>query len=103
MKDKMLMMTESDRLADKGGVNDTIGIDAVAVAEGALYTPLILVALHRTPAALTLDEVWGDSPRRMWTDDDEVGTIALADEAATLDAKEAGGIVAHQVYQPFQL
>ena len=103
MKDERLMMSEGDGLAKMRGINYAVGIDAMAVAEGSLHTPLVLMAFYRTPAALALDNVRGDSPGRMGADHDEVGAIALADKATTLDAKEAGGIVAHQVYQPLQL
>ena len=88
-------MTESDGLAKMRGINDAVGIDAMAVAEGSLHTPLVLMAFYRTPAALALDNVRGDSPGRMGADHDEVGAITLADESATLNAKEASRIVAH--------
>ena len=71
-------------------------VDGVAVAEGAVDAPEEHVTLHGTPATTTLDEVFGDCPTGIGTDDDDVGLIALTKETTTAHLEETGGIVTHE-------
>jgi hypothetical protein len=91
------MLAEGDGLADVGGVDMTLGIDSMTIAEGALDAPEIHVTLHRTPAATTLDQVLSDSPTRIGTDDDDIGLITLTEEATLAHFEETGRIMTHQL------
>ena len=81
-------MREGDGLAKDVGNDLTIGIDRLSVAQRALYAPLVLVSLHRTPATLAEDAVGRHCPRTLRTNDGDVGTIAWTQEATLLDASE---------------
>ena len=96
------MLSEGDGLADVGGVCPALVINRMAVAEGAFDTPEIHVALHRTPAATTLDEVVRHRPAGVGTDEDDVCLITLTEEATLAHLEETGRIVTHQLDKTLQ-
>ena len=103
------MLAEGDGLGEVGGVDMAIGaertsmvVDGMAVAEGALDTPEEHVTLHGTPATTTLDEVFGDCPTCVGTDDDNIGLITLAKETSLTYLEETGRIMTHEFDETFQ-
>ena len=77
-------------------------VDGVAVAEGALDTPEVHVTFHRTPATTTLDQVFGDGPTSVGTNENDIGLISLTEESTIPDLEETGGIMTHEFHETFK-
>ena len=95
------MLSESDGLADIGGVYPTLMVNGVSIAEGTFDAPKIHVPLHRTPAATTLDEVVRHRPACVGTNEDDVCLITLTKETTLAHLEETSRIVAHQFDETF--
>ena len=95
-------LSESNGLADVGGVYPTLIVDGVPIAEGTLDAPKIHVTLHRTPTAATLDQVVRHRPACVGTYEDDVCLISLTEEATLTYLEETGRIVTHQFDETFQ-
>ena len=95
-------LSESDGLADVGGVYPTLIVDGVPIAEGTLDTPEVHVTLHRAPTTTALDEVVRHRPACVGTYEDDVCLISLTKESTLAHLKETSRIVAHQFDETFQ-
>ena len=95
-------LTESDWLANIGGVYPTLTVDGMSVAEGAFDAPEVHVTLHRTPATAALDQVVRHRPASVGTYEDDVCLIPLTEESTLAHLKETRRIVAHQFDETLQ-
>ena len=83
------------------GIEGSLIIYKVTVAEGLLHLPLVFVSLHRAPLALALYNLLGYLPWRLWFNDDDISLISLAKEASLTYLEELGRLMSHQFYHPF--
>ena len=95
-------LTERDGLGEVGGINLTIGVDGVAVAEGAIDAPEVHVTIHGTPATTALNQGFGDGPTSVGTDNHDVGLITLAEETTIADFEKSSRVVTHQFDKTFE-
>ena len=79
-----------------------IGVDGVAVAEGAIDAPEVHVTLHGTPGTTALNQGFGDGPTGVGTDDHDVGLIALAEETTIADFEKTSRVVTHEFDKTFE-
>jgi hypothetical protein len=95
-------LSESDGLADIGGIYPTLLIDGMPVAKRTLHPPEIHVALHGTPTTAALDTVFRHNPASIRTDNHYIRLITLSDEPTLAHFEETGRIMAHQFNQAFK-
>ncbi len=87
-------MTESESHASGCGKHYAVAVGRMAVDPRLIHTHTQRRALKRTPATPADDRLRSDGIRlHIVVDHHQVGIIALADEAAALDAEQRGRIV----------
>lgn len=96
------LTSEQNGLSLNRGIEGTLVVDETTITEGLLHSPLELVALHRTPPALTLNLVASQCPWSMGTNDDDIGLITLAQETTLLYFEETSRLMSHQLYHPLE-
>ena len=94
--------TEEDWGANVGCINFAIGVDGVAVAEGAIDAPEVHVTLHGTPATTALNQGFGDGPTGVGTDDHDVGLVTLAKKTTIADFEKSSRVVTHEFDKTFE-